>query len=102
MAAEGLVGGLDHPEGVAHDPSSDAVYAGGELGQLYRVDVDRRTWEQVGAAPGFVLGLAVDGRARVALCVTARDPSICVWDAGDVRTVAGGFTFPNYPAFAPD
>src|SRR4051794_4747873 len=102
MGAEVLVDGLDHPEGVAYDPVADAVYAGGELGQLYRVDVERRAWGEGGRAPGFVLGLAVDGRGRVAHCVSAGDPSICVWADGEVRTVARGFAFPNYPAFAPD
>src|SRR4051794_14086764 len=102
MDAEVLVRGLDHPEGVAYDPVRDVVYAGGELGQVYRVDVERRLWEQVGAAPGFVLGLAVDGGGRIALCVSEGEPSICVWDDGEVRTVARGLTFPNYPAFAAD
>src|SRR4051812_23953248 len=102
MQAEVLVRGLDHPEGVVYDPVRDVVYAGGELGQLYRVDVERRTWEQVATAPGFVLGLALDGSGRIALCVSEVDPSICVWADGEVRTVARGFAFPNYGAFAPD
>lgn len=102
MEAETLVDGLDHPEGVAYDPASGAVYAGGELGQVYRVDLERRAWEQVGAAPGFVLGLAVDGRGRLALCVSEVRPSVCVWDGGEVRVVAEDVVFPNYPAFAPD
>jgi gluconolactonase len=102
MQAETLVEGLDHPEGVAFDPASGAVYAGGELGQVYRVDVELRSWTQVGTAPGFVLGLAVDGRSRLALCVSEVRPSVCVWEDGEVRVVAEGFVFPNYPAFAPD
>src|SRR3954451_15550239 len=102
MRPEVLVDGLDHPEGVAYDPVTDSVYAGGELGQLYRVDVERRTWEQVGSAPGFVLGVAVDGRGRVALCVSEGEPSVCVWADGEVRVVAAGFVFPNHGAFAPD
>lgn len=99
---ETLVDGLDHPEGVAWDPAAGVVYAGGELGQVYRVDVEARTWEEVGRAPGFVLGLAVDGRGRLALCVSEVEPSICVWSEGGTRVVAGGLTFPNYPAFGPD
>jgi sugar lactone lactonase YvrE len=102
MQAETLVDGLDHPEGVAYDPATGAVYAGGELGQLYRVDLERRAWEQVATAPGFVLGVAVDGRGRVALCVSDGTPSVCVWDGERVRVVSDGFTFPNYGAFAPD
>lgn len=102
MAPETLVSGLDHPEGVAWDPRRRVVYAGGELGQLYRVDPERRVWEQVATAPGFVLGVAVDGRGRVALCVSEGTPSVCVWDGDAVRVVAGGFSFPNHGSFAAD
>src|SRR4029453_16282430 len=34
-----LAGGLDHPEGIAWDPSG-ALFAGGEAGQIYRIDLD--------------------------------------------------------------
>jgi len=57
-----LVDGLDHPEGVARDPASGILWAGGEVGQLYRVHVAARTWSETARAPGFVLRLAVDGR----------------------------------------
>jgi gluconolactonase len=100
-AIEALVDGLDHPEGVAYDPVSGAVWAGGEAGQLYRVDLERRTWVEAARAPGFVLGLAVDGRGRVVVCCEGAR-SLCVLDDGAVRTLQDGFTLPNYPAFAPD
>ena len=35
---EELVDGLDHPEGVAYDPAADVLWAGGEAGQLYRIE----------------------------------------------------------------
>lgn len=95
---EVLVDDLDHPEGVAWDPASGVLWAGGEAGQLYHVDVDARTWSEAGRAPGFVLGLAVDGRGRLAVC---SGEALCVYD-GAVTTVRDGFTQPNYPAFAPD
>ena len=95
---ETLVEGLDHPEGVAWDPASAALWAGGEAGQLYRVDVDARTWVEAARAPGFVLGLAVDARGRLAVCCG----SLCVLDGSTVRVLHDGFTLPNYPAFGPD
>jgi len=102
-----LVDGLDHPEGVAWDPDARVVYAGGEAGQLYRVSLDDPRPEVVATAPDFVLGLAVDGRGRVVLCVTGERPSLCVADDGEVSTllteVAGErLIFPNHPAFASD
>jgi gluconolactonase len=95
-----LADGLDHPEGVAYDPDAGVVWAGGEAGQIYRVALDGE-WEQVATAPGFVLGLAVDGRGRLAICAAA-DGSVCVYDGGGVRRVITGLVQPNFPAFGPD
>jgi gluconolactonase len=96
-----LVDGLDHPEGVAYDPATGAVYAGGEDGQLYRVDLEVGTAEEIARAPGSVLGLAVDGRGRLAVCAST-DRSLCAYDGEHVQRVVTGFGFPNWPAFAPD
>jgi sugar lactone lactonase YvrE len=100
-ATEVLVDGLDHPEGVAWDPAAQVLWAGGEDGQLYRVDVDTRTWELAARAPGFVLGLAVDGRGRLVVCCQGAG-ALCVHENGAVQTLRNGLVFPNYPAFAPD
>lgn len=98
---EVLVDGLDHPEGVCWDPGASVLWAGGEDGQVYRIDPASRTWKLAAHAPGFVLGLAVDGHGRLALCVSS-DGSLCVLEGDAVRRVATGLGFPNYPAFAPD
>ncbi|HEX2293661.1 MAG TPA: SMP-30/gluconolactonase/LRE family protein [Gaiellaceae bacterium] len=98
---ETLVEGLDHPEGVCWDPAAGVLWAGGEAGQLYRVDLGRRRAEEVARAPGFVLGLAVDGRGRVVLCSTERG-ALYVLDDGAVRPVRDDLATPNSPAFAPD
>lgn len=102
-----LVDGLDHPEGVCWDGAARAVYAGGEAGQVYRVPLDSPRVEQIAQAPGFVLGLAADGRGRIVLCVTGSYPSICVVEDGSVRTLLSEvegepLLFPNYPAFEAD
>jgi gluconolactonase len=93
------VDGLDHPEGVAYDPAADVVWAGGEDGQLYRVR--DRGFEEVARAPGFVLGLAVDGRGRLAVCASS-DGSLCGYDGDGVHRLVPDLGFPNWPAFAPD
>lgn len=98
---EVLVDGLDHPEGVCWDPAAGILWAGGEAGQVYRVDLEARHAVEVARAPGFVLGLAVDGRGRVVLCCS-EDGSVCLLDEGVVRTLRNGFAYPNYAAFAPD
>ena len=100
-ATEVLVDGLDHPEGVCWDPAARVLWAGGEDGQLYRVDIEERTWEEAARAPGFVLGLAVDGRGRLAVCCQGAR-ALCVLDAEGVRTLHDGLILPNYPAFAGD
>jgi gluconolactonase len=100
-ATEVLVEGLDHPEGVAWDPATGVLWAGGEDGQLYRVDVDARTWEEAPRAPGFVLGLAVDEQSRIVICCSGTG-ALCVLADGAVSKLHDGFTLPNYPAFAPD
>lgn len=96
-----LVDGLDHPEGVAWDPATGILWAGGEDGQLYQIDLDARTWTEAARAPGFVLGLAVDGRGRVVVCCQGAR-SLCLLEDGAVRTLRDGFRLPNYPAFGPD
>jgi sugar lactone lactonase YvrE len=101
-ATRTLVDGLDHPEGVAWDSHREVVWAGGEDGQLYRVDLKSRRFAESARAPGLVLGLAVDGVGRIVLCC-AEDRSVQAWDGSSFRPVLGdGLAFPNYPAFAPD
>jgi len=100
-----LVDGLDHPEGVCWDPDAGVLWAGGEEGQLYRVSLDG-AFEEVALAPSFVLGLAVDGRGRLAVCSSA-DGSLCVFDGHAVERLVwevdgAPLVLPNYPAFSPD
>src|SRR5215213_5563946 len=101
-----LVDGLDHPEGVAWDPAAGVLWAGGEAGQLYRIALDGSAFEEVVRAPGFLLGVAVDGAGRVVACASD-DGSLCVYDGAHVArllTEVEGepLVLPNWPAFAPD
>ena len=60
--------GLDHPEGIAWGPDGYA-YAGGEAGQLYRIDMVRREATQFAVvAGGFILGLALDAANNIYAC----------------------------------
>jgi gluconolactonase len=54
---------LDHPEGVAVHPDG-SVWCGGERGQIFRVDPDGSSVEQVASTDGFALGIAFDRGAE--------------------------------------
>ncbi|MEZ4507006.1 MAG: hypothetical protein R2848_14425 [Thermomicrobiales bacterium] len=55
------------PEGVAEGP--DGIYAGGELGQVYRIAPDG-TAQQIGMVDGFAPGLPLDTDSNVYICET--------------------------------
>ncbi len=101
VTLETLVDGLDHPEGVCWDAKAGVVWAGGETGQLYRVDIEARRATEIARAPGFVHGVAADGAGRLLACC-GHHGLLCVLDEDVVRVLDYSFRFPNYPAFAPD
>lgn len=97
------VSGLDHPEGVAVGPDG-TVYAGGEAGQLYRVEADGGLSE-LACTGGFLLGLAVDGDGVVYACDTGRrevvrvDPRTGTVETYSTGAPAAPFRNPNWPVF---
>jgi gluconolactonase len=102
-----IVSGLDHPEGVAVGPDG-LLYAGGEAGQVYRIDPTAGSVEEIANTGGFVLGLCLDAAGGVYVCDVKRAAVVRI-DPGDgsVETycdTAGGAALvcPNWPAFAPD
>lgn len=98
--------GLDHPEGIAWGPDG-FLYAGGEAGQVYRIDPDSGHVETIASTGGFCLGLALDARSTVYVCDVNRKAVVAVDANGTVRTVSTGapdrpFVSPNYPVFSDD
>ena len=98
-----LVEGLDHPEGIAWGLDGYA-YAGGEAGQIYRIDVDRKEAVRFADTGGFILGLALDARHNVYACDNGNGAVMKVTPGGDASVYSTGapgepFTTPNYPAF---
>jgi gluconolactonase len=98
-----LVDGLDHPEGVTFGPDG-IVYAGGEAGQVYRVDLDGQHFEQFADTGGLNLGLALDRAANLYICNAGKQVVNRVTPAGEVSvysrgTAARAMITPNYPAF---
>ena len=98
-----LVEGLDHPEGIAWGLDGYA-YAGGEAGQLYRIDIDKQEVVQFADTNGFVLGIAPDADNNLYACDVANKAVMKITQGGSVSTYSKGapdepFTTPNYPAF---
>jgi gluconolactonase len=58
--------GLDHPEGLAFDRDQN-LWAGGELGQLYRID-GNGTVNEVAKLGGFCLGLTFSRKQDLWVC----------------------------------
>ena len=94
--------GLDHPEGVAVD-AQGTVWAGGEAGQVYRIEAG--TPVEVCSTGGFLLGLALDAAGLVYACDTGRKEVLRIDPAtGQIDTYSSGapgspFRNPNFPVF---
>jgi gluconolactonase len=83
------------------------LYAGGEAGQVYRIDPDARSFAQLGTTSGFVLGLCLDGHGLIYLCDMVHAAIMRMDSSGAAEPYcdsAGGrrLICPNWPAFAPD
>jgi len=92
--------GLDHPECIACGCDGYA-YAGGEAGQIYRLDLARGEFEEFANVGGFVGGICQDAQHRLYVCngdVKRVDPDGTVEvycnHAGDVP-----LNVANYPVF---
>jgi gluconolactonase len=102
--AEVLVDGLDHPEGVTFGPDGMA-YAGGETGQVYRIDLEQRTAQQIASTgEGMNAGLALDRSGNIYACNVGTHAVHKVTPAGEVSVYSAGsneraLVTPNYPAF---
>ncbi len=92
--------GLDHPEG----GPDGYVYAGGEAGQIYRVDPNTGHYAEFANTGGFILGLAFDGGGNLYACDNGNDCVQKISPGGVVSVYANGnaeraMAVPNYPVF---
>jgi gluconolactonase len=97
-----LAGKLDHVEGICWDPIRRCLWAGGEAGQVYRIELDGSSSIASTIENGFLLGIALDAAGNLYIC----DPgNHCVWrvdEAGRYEIYGGEINYPNYPTFVPD
>jgi gluconolactonase len=96
--------GLDHPECVTVGPDGN-LWAGGEAGQIYRIDGQTGQAQEIGRTGGFVLGVACDGNGYLYCCDVGLQAVVQVDCANGsvVRTIAHvhgrRLVNPNYAAF---
>ncbi|MEO9180732.1 MAG: SMP-30/gluconolactonase/LRE family protein [Acidimicrobiales bacterium] len=97
-----LATGFDHIEGVCWDSIRKCIWAGGEAGQVYRVELDGTVTIVAIINGGQLLGIALDQAGSLYIC----DPgNHQVWKMdAHFNLIAFGdaINYPNYPAFAPD
>jgi gluconolactonase len=102
-----LATGLDHPEGVTTGPDG-VLYAGGEAGQIYRIDPATGDVEQIASTSGFALGLCLDASGAIYVCDSVHSSIMRIEPSGASVSrfceIAGGNVLgtPNWPAFARD
>lgn len=98
---------LDHPEGIAWAPSG-WVAAGGESGQVYRIEIATGKFQEIANTGGFLLGMAFDAQENLYMCdlnlhaVLQLNPKTL--QIQDLTTGKSGIELksPNYPVFASD
>ncbi len=97
-----LASGLDHVEGVCWDARRRCVWAGGEAGQVYRIELDGSVRVVAQIDGGALLGLALDGDGDLYVCDPAQHQVWRVDAAGRAHPFGDPVDYPNYPAFGPD
>lgn len=101
-----LASDLDHPEGIALGPDG-ALYAGGEAGQVYRIDSQDGSTEQIADTGGFLLGICLDAEGGIYVCDTDADAVLRIDATGRAEPycqAASGAPLrtPNWAAFDAD
>jgi gluconolactonase len=96
-----IADGLDHPEGIAAGPDG-TLYAGGEAGQVYRIEDGRAV--ELTSTGGFLYGIALDAAGSVYACDMGRAEVLRVGADGSVGPCSAGtrerpLRVPNFAAF---
>jgi len=98
---------LDHPEGLAFSPQG-WVAAGGESGQIYRIDAVSGQVKEIANTGGFLLGMAFDADSNLYICDMGRHAvlryDVLTNEITDLTTgkVSVSLNSPNFPVFHSD
>ena len=97
--------GLDHPEGVAWGQDG-YIYAGGEAGQIYRINPQNGDYTEIARTGGFILGLCLDADNNIYACDEILHKVFRITPSGEVSIYSTGtadhpMVLPNYPVFHP-
>lgn len=93
-----LVDGLDHPECVVVGDDG-LLYAGGEAGQVYRIDGESGAATQIAEVGGFVAGLTPCGDGSLLVCDVGGGRLLRLGRDLTVETILSGISFPNFAVF---
>jgi sugar lactone lactonase YvrE len=97
-----IASGLDHAEGVCWDPVRRCLWAGGEDGQIYRIELNGTVTTIFSIEGGVLLGVALDAAGALYLCDVGNQT---VWrydHINDPQRYGPFIDYPNYAAFGPD
>ena len=100
-AARTFARGIDHAEGVLWI-GDERLIAGGERGQIYRVDVRRDRYEEIANTGGILLGFARRPDGEILACDEDRRAVFALSPAGALRVFADRvgdrrLVCPNFP-----
>ena len=100
-AARTFARGIDHAEGVLW-LGEEQLLAGGERGQIYRVDVRRDRYAEIANTGGILLGFARRGDGLIFACDEERRAVFALAPTGALRVFADRvgdrpLACPNYP-----
>jgi gluconolactonase len=95
--------GKDHCECVAWGPDG-YIYAGGEAGQIYRVNLEDGATEVIANLGVDALGICIDAHANLYVCSENGHAVFRVTQRGEVSVYSQGaperpMRLPNYPVF---
>ncbi len=95
--------GLDHPEGLNFAADGDLI-AGGEAGQVYRINIATGAVKSIANTGGFVLCVCGDSSGHIYACDYLRNEVLKIDTRGEVSVYSAGtpdqkLVTPNYCAF---